>query len=418
LEFSLFSSQVKNRRRQILVSGASLVGAGVSVPNVSAQNGTSIASPAAWAATESAARGQTVYLNAWGGSARVNDYLQWVAAELLQRFGITLNHVKLTDTVEAVKRVRGEKESGKRVGGSIDMMWINGENFLTMKREAMLFGPFAEALPSFAGVDVAGKPTTRIDFSEPTEGFEAPWGMAQLTFYADAKRVAKMPMSTTALAEFAKANPGRVTYPRPPAFLGTTFLKQALVETLADRSALYKPFTQAAFDATTPGLWRYLDALHPHLWRQGKQFPVNPAAMRQMLADGELMIGMTFNPNEAANEVTAKRLPETMQSWQFTGGTIGNTHFLAIPFNAKAPDAAKVAINFMLSPLAQSRKADIRIWGDPTVLAVDRLNAEDRARFATAPLPGQLTQTQNVIAEPHGSWVDPIEREWAKRYAA
>ncbi len=137
-----------------------------------------------------------------------------------------------------------------------------------------------------------------------------------------------------------------------------------------------------------------------------------------MLADGELMIGMTFNPNEAANEVSAKRLPETMQSWQFSGGTIGNTHFLAIPFNAKSPEAAKVVINFMLSPLAQSRKADIRVWGDPTVLAVDRLSADDRARFATVPLPGQLVRTQTVIAEPHGSWVDPIEREWAKRYGA
>ncbi len=183
-----------------------------------AQTGTSIASASTWAATESAARGQTVFFNAWGGSARVNDYLQWVAAEVSQRFGINLTHVKLTDTVEAVKRIRGEKEAGKRSGGSIDMMWINGENFLTMKREAMLFGPFAEALPSFAGVDVVGKPTTRIDFSEPTDGLEAPWGMAQLTFYADAKRVAQVPMSTTALAEFAKANPGRVTYPRPPAF--------------------------------------------------------------------------------------------------------------------------------------------------------------------------------------------------------
>ena len=47
--------------------------------------------------------------------------------------------------------------------------WINGENFLTMKREGLLFGPFAESLPNFALVDVVGKPTTRIDFSEPVE---------------------------------------------------------------------------------------------------------------------------------------------------------------------------------------------------------------------------------------------------------
>jgi putative thiamine transport system substrate-binding protein len=412
----LFNSEFKSYRRKLLVSAAGVAATGASVQSSFAQTGVSATSAATWSATEAVARGQAVYFNAWGGSARVNDYLQWVATEVSQRFGITLTHVKLTDTVEAVKRVRGEKEAGKRAGGSIDMLWINGENFLTMKREAMLFGPFAEALPSFTNVDVVGKPTTRIDFSEPTDGLEAPWGMAQFTLYADSKRVTQTPMTTTNLVEFAKANPGRVTYPRPPAFLGTTFLKQVLVETLTDRAALYKPFNQTAFDSNTPALWRYLDELHPHLWRQGKQFPANPAAMRQMLADGELMIGMTFNPNEAANEVTAKRLPESMQSWQFRAGTIGNTHFLAIPFNAKSPEAAKVVINFMLSPLAQSRKADIRVWGDPTVLAVDRLSADDRARFATPPLPGQLTRTVNVIPEPHGSWVDPIEREWAKRY--
>ena len=34
-------------------------------------------------------------------------------------------------------------------------------------------------------VDTAGKPTTRIDFAEATEGLESPWGMAQLTFFGD-----------------------------------------------------------------------------------------------------------------------------------------------------------------------------------------------------------------------------------------
>ena len=376
------------------------------------------AAPAAWAAIEQRARGQKVFFNAWGGSERTNAYLQWAAAEVNRRFGVQVEHVKLTDTVEAVRRVRSEKAAGKASGGSVDVVWINGENFLAMKREGLLFGPFAESLPHFQWVDVQGKPTTRIDFSEPVEGMEAPWGMAQFTLYGDRQRVPNPPRSMAALADFARAHPGRVTYPRPPAFIGTTFLKQALLELNTDRSALYRPVTPEALAQAGAPLWRYLDALHPQLWRSGRQFPQTPAAIRQMVADGELFIALSFNPNEAANEVAAKRQPESTHAWQMSAGSIGNTHFLAIPFNSGAKEGAQVLINFLMSPEAQARKADISVWGDPTVLAVDRLSAADKARFTSAARPGQVEQVAPVIPEPHGSWVDALEREWLRRYGS
>lgn len=373
------------------------------------------ADPAAWERTVRAARGQTVYFNAWAGSDRVNAYLQWAAGEVAQRFGIKLEHVKLGDTAELVKRVRAEKAAGRSTDGSADMGWINGENFLTMKREGLLFGPFAEALPNFALVDVVGKPTTRIDFSEPVEGYEAAWGMAQFTFYGDGRRVAQPPRSLAELLAYAKKNPGRFTYPRPPNFHGTTFLKQVLLETAGDRKPLYAPAPADTATLLAP-LWRTLDELHPVLWRQGRQFPASNAVMRQMLADGELHITLTFNPNEAANEIAAKRLPDSVVSWQHAGGTIGNTHFLAIPFNARAKEGAQVVIDFLQSPLAQARKADIRHWGDPTVLALDKLSAADRALFDQGSAPGSVRQSAPVLPEPHASWVEAIEREWARRY--
>jgi putative thiamine transport system substrate-binding protein len=373
------------------------------------------ADPAAWERTVRAARGQTVYFNAWAGSDRVNAYLQWAAGEVAQRYGIKLEHVKLGDTAELVKRVRAEKAAGRSSDGSADMGWINGENFLTMKREGLLFGPFAESLPNFALVDVVGKPTTRIDFSEPVEGYEAAWGMAQFTFYGDGARVAQPPKNLAELLAWAKKNPGRFTYPRPPNFHGTTFLKQVVLETAVDRKAFYAPAPADPATLLAP-LWRTLDELHPLLWRQGRQFPASNAVMRQMLADGELHITLTFNPNEAANEIAAKRLPGTVISWQHAGGTIGNTHFLAIPFNARAKEGAQVVIDFLQSPLAQARKADIRHWGDPTVLAMDKLAAADRALFSQGNAPGSVVQSAPVLPEPHASWVEAIEREWARRY--
>jgi putative thiamine transport system substrate-binding protein len=370
----------------------------------------------AWKRIETEARGQTVYFNAWAGSERINAYLQWAAGELQRLHGVTLQHVKITDAAEVIRRVRAEKAAGRVSDGSVDLLWVNGENFLTMKREALLFGPWAEALPAFAAVDVVGKPTTRLDFSEPVDGLEAPWGMAQLTFFADGQRVTTVPDNIGELTAWAVRHPGRFTYPRLPQFHGTTFVKQVLMETTADRAALGRPHDAVAFARVTAPLWRALDALHPHLWRQGRLFPASDAVARQMLADGELWISLTFNPNEVASEMLAGKLSSSVVSYQHSGGTIGNTHFVAIPFNARAKAGAQLVANFLLSPAAQARKADVRQWGDPTVLALGRLAPAERALFQGGALPGTVRQAAPVWPEPHGSWVDPIEQEWLRRY--
>jgi len=184
----------------------------------------------------------------------------------------------------------------------------------------------------------------------------------------------------------------------------------------ADRRPFYAPYDAGTFARVMPPLWAALDALHPHLWKQGRQFPASTNVMRQMLADGELSIALTFNPNEPANQIAAKTLPASVVAYQHAAGTIGNTHFLAIPFNARAKEGAQVVANFFLSPAAQARKADIKVWGDPTVLAVDRLPAAERALFTNTAAPGQVARPAPAWPEPHGSWVDPIEQAWARRY--
>lgn len=397
-----------NRRQLLLAAGAASAGP----LSALAQN------TPAWTDVEKAARGQTVHFNAWAGSEQINAYIQWAAAELLQRHGVQLQHVKISDAADVVKRVRAEKAAGRGASeGTVDLIWINGENFAAMKREALLGAPFAQGLPNFRYVDTAGKPTTLNDFSVPTDGLESPWGMAQLTFWADSKRLPKPPQNTAELLALARQQPGRLSYPRPPDFHGTTFVKQALLEHTRDAAALARPVTPEAFASVTAPLWTYLDALHPHLWRGGKQFPQNAGAIRQMVADGELLIGITFNPNDAANEIAAKRLPASVSSWQFAKGTVGNTHFVAIPYNAPARAGAMVVANFLLSPAAQARKANIAHWGDPTVLDLAKLPAAERAAFNAAPLPGQVQQTAPALPEPHASWVEPIEKEWTRRYS-
>ena len=95
---SKVSTRLRADRRQTLV----LLGSTLAAP-LWAQGANN------WSEIEARARGQTVYFNAWGGSQRVNAYLQWAGVEVQQRFGVRLEHVKLSDTAEVVKRVRDRK---------------------------------------------------------------------------------------------------------------------------------------------------------------------------------------------------------------------------------------------------------------------------------------------------------------------
>lgn len=368
-----------------------------------------------WAAIVADARGQTVYFNAWAGSEQVNAYIAWAGEEAKKRFGVGVTHVKIADTAEVVKRVREETAAGKQ-DGSADLVWINGENFRAMKIEKLLFGPFSETLPNYRFVDVEGKATVRQDFSESVDGLEAPWGMAQLTFFADGAKVQEPPLSMAALTRFAEVNPGRVTYPAPPEFHGTTFIKQMLLEAVINPSMFYRPGDGAAFSSVRAAWEAMLDGLHKNCWREGKQFPKSQADVTQMVADGELLVGVTFNPNEPANLAAAGRLPPTTIAWQHKKGTIGNTHFVAIPVNAKAKAAAQVFANFLLSPEAQARKNDSKVWGDPTVLALSKLTAGEQQAFAATAAPGGVTLPGPALAEPHASWVPLVEQAWLERY--
>lgn len=376
--------------------------------------------PTNWAELLAEARGQTVYWHAWGGEPRINDYIAWAGREIEDRFGVELVHVKVTDTGSVVSQVLAEKTAGTLDGGSVDLIWINGENFAAMKREGLLLSEgWANKLPNFQYVDVSGKPTVINDFTVPTDGLEAPWGMAQLVFFNDTAVSTDMPTNMAALLEWAAANPGRFSYPQPPDYVGSTFLKQALYELVTDPTVLQQPVDAADFDAVTAPLMAYLDKLHPHMWRSGRAFPQNTASLRQLLADGELEIGFAFNPAAASNAIANNELPDTVRSFVLERGTIGNTHFVAIPFNANAKAGAMVLADFLMSPEAQLRKQDPAVWGDPTVLNIASLPAAEREAFEGLEL-GVATLSPSdlgiVLPEPHPSWMVALEKVWLARY--
>lgn len=377
-----------------------------------------------WDEVVKAAKGQTVYFNAWGGSQNINDYISWAGSEMQKRYGFTVKHVKLDDTANAVSTVLAEKTAGKTDNGKVDLIWINGENFASMKRQGLLFTPgWADQMPNWKFVDVENKPTITVDFTIKTDGLESPWGGAKMVFFHDTARekTGALPDSVSDLVKWAADNRGRFSYPAPPDFIGSSFLKQALSELIADPAKLLKPVNVAEFQTVTEPLFSALDKLHPNMWRSGRAFPKNYPAMRQLLADGELDIVFAFNPSEASSAIAQNKLPDTVRSFTFSGGTLGNTHFVAIPFNATAKAGSLLLANFLLSPEAQARKQDPNVWGDPTVLNVNKMNEEDKARFAALDLGIATLKPEELgpmLPEPHPSWMTEIEKEWTHRYSA
>ncbi|MBU2956089.1 ABC transporter substrate-binding protein [Paracoccus sp. 1_MG-2023] len=372
-----------------------------------------------WTETLQAARGQTVYWNAWGGDQRTNDFIRWVGQQTEERFGVSVVHVKLTDTAEAVTRVLSEKSAGRTDGGSVDLIWINGPNFAAMKDQDLLHGPFANDLPNARFLDLSEGAPAALDFTTPVEGMESAWRLSRFVFIHDSERVPEPPADMAGFVDWAAAHPGRMTHPDPSNFMGATFLKQALLELAPDRQALQAPVTDAAYAAQTAALWDWYDALRPNMWRGGDAFPENESVLQQLLADGEVDIAMSFDPAAAAAQVEQGLLPETARVFVPEGGTIGNVSFVAIPFNAANREGAEVVADFLLAPETQVHMQNIEVLGSFSVLDPERLDAEARARFEALPTAPALPDLQDLgptLPEPDASWMTRLTEDWAERH--
>ncbi|MEO0665173.1 MAG: ABC transporter substrate-binding protein [Pseudomonadota bacterium] len=373
--------------------------------------------PSDWEAVLKEAQGETVFWHAWGGATTTNDFIAWVGERVMSDYGVTLEHVKLTDTADAVARVVAENAAGTDEGGAVDMIWINGENFIALKDAELLFGPFAEDLPNWELVDAEGKPVT-VDFTVPTEGFESPWAAAQVVFIYDSETMDTPPTSAEAIAAWAADNPGRFTFPQPPDFLGTTFLKQMLFELVEDVDRLQLDAGEDYAEVTAP-LWAWLEETTPNMWRGGRAYPASGPRQLQLINDGEIDLAVSLSPGEATAAIANEQLPESARTFVLDKGTIGNASFVAIPYNANAKAGAMVVANFLLSPEAQLRAQTPDILGYGTVLDMEKLTEEDRAAFDNLEL-GVATlspaELGTALPEPHASWMTRIEQDWRERY--
>ncbi|MFM8393833.1 MAG: ABC transporter substrate-binding protein, partial [Acidobacteriota bacterium] len=220
-----------------------------------------------WTDLERLARGTTVNYGMWAGDEARNRYFRGpFADELRQRYGIELRIVPLGDVAEAVNKLLNEKGAGKSGHGSIDMIWINGENFGTARQGGVLWGPFADALPNIGRYADEAR---QRDFGTPIEGYEAPWQRAQFVMAWDTVRAATPPTSIPQLIEWIRANPGRFTYPAPPDFTGSVFLRHLLYHFGGGPEKFQNGFDEALYRPAADQVFALLRELRPALWRRG-----------------------------------------------------------------------------------------------------------------------------------------------------
>ncbi|MFP4549325.1 MAG: ABC transporter substrate-binding protein [Spirochaetales bacterium] len=409
--------------RQLLLVGALLVlatslfaGGGVEARDGDAQRFENRYTEMSWDEIVDEARGSELFWYMWGGSDSINQFAQgYVADRLADEYDISLEMVPVTDASVFVSKVVGERQAGRVTGGSVDIVWINGENFRSMKENELLFGPYSSQLPNIEYVDV-DDPTIANDFGYPVEGYESPYGSAQMVMEYDQARVPEPPMSVDALVTWIKENPGRFTYPAPPDFTGSAFVRHFFYHAAGGYERLLGAFDQQLYDEVAPRAWELLNEIEPFLWREGRTYPESSTQQQNLYANSEVDFSVNYNPAAAANFVAQGRFPESTRTYVLESGMIGNTHYLAIPFNATNKAAAMVLANLVLDPALQLEKAKPTVWGDLPVVSIDRLPGRWQDAFASLPRPPSVLPTEALqqarLPELQSTWLEEIERGW------
>ena len=370
-------------------------------------------SSAEWDEIVEAARGTTVTFYGWGGDENRNNWLNTTVADYVkEHYDIALEVVGM-DINDILSKLSGEKQAGSETG-SIDMIWINGENFYSAKDNGLLYGPFTGQLPNMEAYIDLQDPETLNDFCMPIEGYEAPYAKAQMVFFNDSAVTPEAPASAEELLEFCKKYPGKVTYPALPDFTGSAFVRNIIYELCG-----WEQFQNMEADYDTvkaaiePAL-DYLRELNPYLWNEGKTFPESSTTVDAMFADGELVMNMSYGPFSVATGIAEGTYTDTTRTFVFDNGTIGNTNYMAIAFNSPNKAGAMVVINAILS--AELQLTQYEQLRELPVVSADKLSAEEQAAFDAVDLgEGVLSQTELLehrLPEMPASLVPVIEEIW------
>ncbi|WP_226683801.1 ABC transporter substrate-binding protein [Sutcliffiella horikoshii] len=369
-----------------------------------------------WSEITELADGSKVRIFMWGGDEGINRYMdEWVAPKLKETHNIELERVPM-DTNEILQKLSTEKRANK-VDGTIDIIWINGENFKNAKEFELLYGPFSENLPNYQDYVDTESLDVQYDFGTEVEGLEAPWGKVQFVFQYDEEKIQTPPANFDELKEWIKENPGKFTYPEVNDFTGNAFLRHVLYDAVGGPEKLLENgYDEEILTEHEEDLWSYLREIQPSLWRNGETYPATLTDLDRLYSQGEVWMTMGYNEARAESLIKDGVFPESTKSFVLESGSIGNTHFLAIPFNSPNKAGAMVAIDYLMSPDAQLAKYESTYWGenmalDPTKLPEDaQKKLADMDRGASVLPPEKLSES--LLPEVDAEYVNWLKEHW------
>ncbi len=366
-----------------------------------------------WSTVLSEARGQQVNWYMYGGDEALNRFVAGPLTERLKRYGVTVNQVKITDTAEAVNKVLGEKQAG-RDKGSVDLIWVNGENFATGRQAKLWHCGYDRNLPNAKYVDFSDRAVTH-DFGVPVRGCESVWQQANSALVYDSSTLtARDVASVDALFAWARTNPGRFTYPAPPDFTGSMAVRTILYDTAGGPDKLGDSVDAPDLAAATDRLWRRLNDIEPALWRRGDTYPATQEQVENLYASGEIKAFLTYGPGAVGQKVAKGTFPASTREAILSVGNIANNSFVAIPANASHSAAAMVVANELLDPAVQL--ALFKANGAYPAIDVAKLSAEQRAAFDAVELgPAVLPLTEltaHTQPELPAAYISRIEAGW------
>ena len=368
-----------------------------------------------WDQIEEQAKGTDVAFYGWGGDENRNNWLNGTVADYLkENYDINFEYTGM-DINDILSKLTSEEKEGE-TAGSIDMIWINGENFYTAKENGLLYGPFTDQLPNMEKYVDTEDPETLNDFCKPIDGYEAPYAKAQMVMFNDSAVTPETPKNADEFLEYAKKYKGKVTYPALPDFTGSAFVRNLIYEKCGwEQFQDMKADKETVKAAIEPAL-EYLRELNPYLWNEGKTFPADSTALDKMFQDGEVVMNMSYGPFSVASGIADGTLPETCQTFVFDNGTIGNTNYMAIAFDAPNKAGAMVAINAILSAdLQLTQYSELR---DLPVVDQDKLSDDEKTAFDAVDLgQGVLSQAELLahrLPEMPADLVPVIEEIWAE----
>lgn len=373
----------------------------------------------------------TVNLYYWGGSDAINVWMDSSVAPALAKLGVTLNPVRITGTKDAVDLVLAEINAGKSTGdGSVDAIWLNGENFFTLSKQNALFGAFADKLPNSANIEWdTADPRALLnlrDFGVETNYQEMPWSGEQYICAVNRQYVpdAATPHTFAEMQAYLSQNPGKFTYVKPPHYIGNTFVQEVIYAHNPDGTGA-TPFQNSLETLggdelarlITPGL-QYLKTIAPLLadYNNGNvRYPEDTAALDGMFLNGEVHFNCKFGLFAVATSLANGSYPEQAEEFIFPAGNmIKNKNYLAMPINSPNPASALVMINYMSSVEAQATK--LKATGMPVGIDPWKISGQDAGVLESA-APGHIGSSQvaldaNIAPDTNASLVNIIEAVW------